>query len=292
MSFRLDRFASLYLVSPVMRLTLAKRSIPVLMYHSISDEDESGVHAYFRTTTSPAMFEAQLGLLHQLGYQTCSPMQARSLLQDPCRPARQNVVITFDDGYRDFYQRAFPALSRFGFTATVYLPTAFIADGRSYFKGRECLSWAEVRELQNHGITFGSHTVNHPQLHTLDRDTISREISGSKNTIEEKTGRLADSFAYPYAFPQTDAPFKSMLRTLLGEAGYSNGVCTAVGRATPKSDPYFMERIPMNSLDDEALLRAKLAGAYDWVGKSQSFFKKARRVGVRFFSRTQSVSAC
>ena len=90
-------------------------------------------------------------------------------------------------------------------------------------------------------------------------------MANSKSTIEEKTGCALDSFTYPYAFPQAEN--QEMLREALRRAGYRTGVCTTVGRAGCGTDPYFMERIPVNSCDDMALFQAKLSGAYDWISK-------------------------
>jgi peptidoglycan/xylan/chitin deacetylase (PgdA/CDA1 family) len=278
MSFRFDRFATLYLVNPL-RSSAANRTplIPILMYHSISDgsEDncsenkrEAAAHPYYRTSTSPQRFAEQINYLHGNGYRTVSLAEAVSgRRQSPV--ADKQVVITFDDGYHDFYRHAFPVLSQCGFSATVFLPTAYIGESPVSFKGRDCLTWTEVRELNHHGIRFGSHTVTHPQLRDLSPSAIKDEISGSKKTIEEKLGSEVDSFAYPYAFPQTDTDFRNMLRDLLLQAGYRNGVCTIIGLARSKSNPFFMERLPVNSCDDDALFQAKLAGAYDWIAKFQ-----------------------
>jgi peptidoglycan/xylan/chitin deacetylase (PgdA/CDA1 family) len=139
------------------------------------------------------------------------------------------------------------------------------------------MTWKDVRELQQQGISFGSHTVTHPQLHDLKADRIREEIGRSRQTIEEKTGCAVDTFAYPYAFPQTDKPFKAMLREILRECGYRYGVCTRIGRAGRGSEPLFLERLPANGADDAGLLGAKLTGAYDWVGGMQSLAKRIRR---------------
>jgi peptidoglycan/xylan/chitin deacetylase (PgdA/CDA1 family) len=257
------------------------------MYHSISDEDESGVHPYYQTTTSPAAFAAQMEYLYLHGFKACSPTQAVESLQSSATPKGKQVVITFDDGYGDFYREAFPVLNRFRFSATVYLPTAYIGDGPTKFKGRDCLTWPQVRELQRCGISFGSHTVSHPQLHDLGKQAVEAEIGQSKKTIEEKTGSPVDSFAYPYAFPQVDVEFKKMLRQVLEDAEYHNGVCTTIGRATPASDSLFLERLPMNGCDDTTLLQAKLAGAYDWVARTQTAVKWARAASEKLSSHTQ-----
>ena len=281
MAFRFDRFATLYLVNPLRRSASPdKPAIPILMYHSISDDAET-VHPYYRTSTSPQQFALQMKYLHENGYTACSPAQAIQQLQQQAQPGAKHVVITFDDGFRDFYQHAFPALSQYGFSAMMFLPTAYIGDRTLQFKGKDCLTWAEVRELNNHGILFGSHTVTHPQLRELSVPALNEEIANSKATIEEKLGSAVDAFAYPYAFPQTDSDFTKMLRDLLRGAGYQNGVSTIVGRANRNSEPLFLERLPVNSCDDRALFSAKLAGAYDWICTSQYVAKmvKARLRG-------------
>lgn len=275
---RFDRTGTLYGAGRIFRwLAGGNGKLPILMYHSVADEDESAVRPYYRVAVAPSQFLRQMTWLHEEGYRTTSLASAVGLLRAGKEPVEKTVVITFDDGYRNFCQHAFPTLERFGFTATMFLPTASIADQRLIFKERECMTWAEVRDLQRRGICFGSHTVSHPQLHGLDRELIREEILRSRQTIEDKTGSAVDSFAYPYAFPQTDVPFKTMVRQVLQESGYHYGVCTRIGRASATSDPLFLERLPVNSADDPALLGAKMAGDYDWVGGMQSLAKRIRK---------------
>jgi peptidoglycan/xylan/chitin deacetylase (PgdA/CDA1 family) len=278
MDTRLDRLVTLYLVSPFVRLTQGTEpSVPILMYHSISDEDESEVHPYYRTRTSATTFASHMEYLKENGYHTCSLTQALRQLQQRSRAHPKLAVITFDDGYRDFYQQAFPLLDRHGFSATVFLPTAYVGDDAVSFKGRDCLTWAEVRELSRLGILFGSHTVTHPQLYELSSPKIREEVVISRETIEQKLGCAVDSFAYPYAFPETDDQFKTILRDTLRSAGYQTGVCTTVGLANFGSDPLFMPRLPINSCDDDSLYEAKLNGGYDWVAKSQYLVKLGKQ---------------
>jgi peptidoglycan/xylan/chitin deacetylase (PgdA/CDA1 family) len=277
MKLRFDRFATLYFVRFLRRSVFeGSKRIPILMYHSISHESENGIHPYYRTVTSPQRFRAQIEQLHASGYRTISPAEALSAAENDNPCSQKIVAITFDDGYRDFYSNAFPVLAQYGFSATMYLPTAYVADDSASFKGKECLSWSEVRELQGHGMDFGSHTVTHPQLHDLGPAQVEEEIVNSKKSIEEKTGCEVNSFAYPYAFPQADKDFKEHLRDTLAAAGYENGVCTALGRTSLESDRFFLERLPINDCDDEALFQAKLDGAYDWVGQFQYFSKLAK----------------
>ena len=274
---RIDRLTTLYIVDPILRRTSAgKPSISILMYHSIADEDEAGVHPYYRTATAPPVFAAQMESLQQAGFSVVGLAEAIRRCTEP-DSVKRGVVITFDDGFRNFYTDAFPVLNRYGFTATMFLPTAHIGETQLHFKGKECLNWSEVRELQKHGISFGSHTVTHPQLHDCDARSIKQEIVGSKQTIEQKLGCAVQSFSYPYAFPETDARFKRRLREELRQAGYENGVCTTVGRPGPTSDPFFLKRLPVNSDDDPQLFLAKLAGSYDWLAKPQFLVKMAKK---------------
>lgn len=274
MNFRLDRFATLYLASPYRRLIQpSEPCIPILMYHSITEDEQFNAHPYYRTATSLAVFAKQLQHLHSQGYTTCTLAQAVRQLETNNVTPTKSVVLTFDDGFRNFYQNAFLLLHQYSFGATVFLPTAYIGDAPIPFKGEDCLTWSEVRELKQQGIEFGSHTVNHPWLRELSFSAVNDEIVNSKETIEQKLGCAIESFSYPYAFPQTDKDFTRVLRELLQAAGYRNGVSTIVGRANRRSEPLFLDRLPVNSCDDRALFQAKLEGAYDWIAMVQEATK-------------------
>ncbi|HUY12644.1 MAG TPA: polysaccharide deacetylase family protein [Terriglobia bacterium] len=263
---RADRLATLCLFHPLRRLVRPRRqTIPILMYHSVSETNNRGQHPYFETATTPQVFQEHVKFLHDNGYRTASLDEAVSALQNAGGDLAKRVVITFDDGYRDFYTHAFPVLSAYGYGATVFLPTAFIGESPLKFKGVECLTWSEVRSLHKAGVRFGSHTVSHPQLTEVAPDRLDYEIRGSKQTLEDKLGCHVDSFAYPYAFPEANRAFKRRLRAHLEDAGYTSGVSTVVGRADGTSGVFFMKRLPMNSHDDLSLFRAKLEGGYDWL---------------------------
>lgn len=276
-SFRLDRFTTLYVVRSAQRCGLKnKSSIPILMYHSVSYDSEAAVHPYYHTTTSPSAFMQQMQCLHDYGYQAINIADAVRLFHVRGSLASR-VVLTFDDGYADFYRYAFPILKRYGFAATVFLPTAYIGTSRLHFKNKECLTWSEVRELRRAGVSFGSHTVTHPRLTTLDAHGVRDEIVNSKQTIEDNLGESIDTFAYPFAFPETNGCFVRMLRDTLIQAGYRQGVSTRIGTAHRHEDQYFLRRLPVNSHDDISLFSAKLQGAYNWLHTIQYGSKLLRR---------------
>lgn len=280
-NFRFDRLASLYLFGPYSRMRRTTHcELPILMYHSVAEEDERNVAPYYRIATHPRVFAEHMHILHESGYKTVDVGEALRILSSNPPQAAKTVVITFDDGYRNFYTHAFPVLSRFGYTATMYLPTEYIGSATKRFKDRDCLNWSEVRELHNHGMAFGSHTVTHPKLYGLSWDAIDSELSVSRQTIEQELGAKTTSFAYPYAFPETDQDFRSTLRRRLLHWGYENNVCTTIGRCDANSDAFFLNRLPVNSCDDRELFLAKLGGGYDWLAAPQSLLKRAKKAGI------------
>lgn len=274
---RADAFATLTFIAPFRRILGRESGISILMYHSVSNRNECG-HPYYRTVTSPEVFGRQMDHLASNGYSVVTPAEVVKALPAARSGRSRLVAITFDDGYEDFYTHAFPILSKYKYTATVYLPTKYIKTTAQTFKGVKCLTWERVRELGRAGIEFGSHTVTHPQLRTLAQKEIDYEVTQSKETIEERLGRAVNSFAYPYAFPEGDRPFMLRLRDSLERAGYDSGVSTIIGTVVAPGDRFFLRRLPVNSEDESELFQAKLAGAYDWLHSFQYAGKQVKRI--------------
>jgi peptidoglycan/xylan/chitin deacetylase (PgdA/CDA1 family) len=279
-ALRLDRLLTLNFFQPFCRASSGnnKFSLPILMYHSISDEPEENVPPYYRTATSPKLFAAHMALLRAQGYEVLSLQAGLEKFRRENSADAKLAAVTFDDGCRDFYTAALPVLRQNNFGATVFLPTAFIGRERRDFKGRACMTWDEIRESQKAGIEFGSHTVNHPKLYELDLPQIRAELKQSKANIESELDQPVRSFAYPYAFPSADLAFVKVFVETLKETGYDCNVTTKIGLAKKNDDPFTLKRLPMNSADDEALFLAKLAGAYDWLAWPQETFKAMKNL--------------
>jgi peptidoglycan/xylan/chitin deacetylase (PgdA/CDA1 family) len=275
---RLDRIMTLCVARPLAASGVMSRgqAVPILMYHSICNDPQAGVSPYYKTATSPGVFEEQLRRLNAAGYRSVRLDEAAGILQSGAARLEKTVVITFDDGFRDFYDLAFPILKRHGHTASMFLPTAFVGNDRRSFKGRECLVWGEVRELHAAGVEFGSHTVSHPKLYQLGWKEIEDELALSKDRIERELEQPVTSFSYPFAFPQQDRRFTARFTELLRKLGYRNCATTIVGRARPGDDMFCLKRLPVNFCDDLALFDAKLNGAYDWLAHPQGWYKALR----------------
>lgn len=286
---RLDRFITLNLMQPFRRFAPRVSPhvlLPVLMYHSVSDDPEPDVHPYYRVCTSRARFREQMQWLKDNGCQGVTLRAGLAWLKGQLQHAQrsnrhQPVVLTFDDGFHDFYAAAWPVLQEFGFTATMYLPTAYIAGppghslpaARCSFRDKDCLTWGEVKELRGAGVEFGSHTVHHPELICQSWQEIQSEVHESKSEIERHLGEPVKAFAYPYAFPQTHRDFVRRFSALLLAGGYESCVTTQIGHVQSGDDMLQLKRLPVNQQDDLPLFAAKLAGAYDWVRHLQSLSK-------------------
>ncbi|WP_446744386.1 polysaccharide deacetylase family protein [Silvibacterium acidisoli] len=278
---RADRLLTINVVEPLhraFRVNISAR-IPMLMYHGISDQ-LGDRHPYFETSTSAAVFASHMQYLRDQGYRALSVPVALQMLADGNECSR-TVVITFDDGCRDFYTEAMPILQKCGLNATLFVVTG-IADGHPHhFGNTKFMTWPEIREAAQSGIDVGSHTVSHPKLHSLSEANVRRELEQSKWTIEDKLGRPVRTISYPYAFPEEDPSFRSSLRHSVQQAGYTYGLTTIVGRGARSCDQYFLPRLPMNQHDDLRLFKAKLEGAYDWIRGPQAIYKRLGRLSIK-----------
>ncbi len=119
-------------------------------------------------------------------------------------PGPKTLAITFDDAYRSVIELALPIISRVGFVATVFAPTAFVGTeepmawpGIDHWRDTEHagelmpMSWEELQRLAEAGWEIGSHTRSHPRLPTLDDDALERRAGESRRDIERHLGGRA-----------------------------------------------------------------------------------------------------
>jgi peptidoglycan/xylan/chitin deacetylase (PgdA/CDA1 family) len=271
---RLDRLTTLYFGLPISRVIGPKigTRVPILMYHSISDNLFGKSRPYSHINTSPEVFRRQMRSLHQEGYRSIG---LNELIKgfEVGLDLTKTVVITFDDGYQDFLTEAMPVVKQCGFMATVFLATGRIQQTSMRLEGVDYLTWSEVRELHQEGIEFGSHTVTHPDLRCLGPEQIEYELGYSKEVIEQQLGTAINSFSYPFPFPEENTDFTRLLLDELENQGFENGVTTILGRASLRHNRFFLPRLPVNTWDDQSFFRAKLVGGYDWAHWPQWFNK-------------------
>jgi peptidoglycan/xylan/chitin deacetylase (PgdA/CDA1 family) len=271
---RLDRALTLYLCAPLRRVLgrNGNKCIPILNYHSISDNLFGFSHPYYQINTSPAIFIQQMKWLRNAGYHTVDLHDLPACFESGVDLSNR-FVITFDGGFRDIFSEGWPVMHQCGFSATVFLTTDRIRTSSLRFEGADYLTWSEVRELHSQGISFGSRTVSHPDLRSLEPAEIDYELGYSKESIEQQLGTAVRSFSYPFSFPEEDKDFTQYLSDALENHGFEMGVSTVIGRASQTNHSFFLPRLPVNSWDDSELLAAKMDGGYDWMHLPQWLHK-------------------
>ena len=223
------------------------------MYHSISGSNHD------RLTVAPERFAAEMKLLAEQEFQVVSLAEACRRLASGRKLARA-IVLTFDDGYRDFLTTAAPVLRQHGFSATLFVVTGRLGDTasrRTAQKTRALLNRDELCELKSAGFQLGSHTVTHPDLRSLDDATLERELADSYAAI----ARLGETFI-PFAYP--GGTFTQRERDAVQRAGYDCGVIVG-GRwgNGPETDRFLLKREPMLASDSLDWFKKRVNGFYE-----------------------------
>ena len=199
------------------------RSIPILMYHHVADEQS---WLYVRKD----YFSNQMDYLVQKGYTPVTLPEVVESLQTGKSLPQKPIVLTFDDGYLDFYENAYPILKSHNFKATIFVISQHVG-GSAY------LSWAQLQEMVSSGlVTAGDHTLSHPSLPPLTEEKLKDQIISAKNIIEQNLGGTVNVFAYPYGGANGQA------EKILREAGFLAAVTSSRGLSCAKL-PYELPRI-------------------------------------------------
>lgn len=204
------------------------RGIPVLYYHSIRPTEDNEL------ILSPEKLKEQLKFLKSEGYTSVTLSQFRSYILDNTPLPEKSFLITFDDGYMDNYDYAFPILKELNMTATIFC-TTFKLDG-SYYLSSEAL-----KEMSSYGIDIQSHTVNHDDLSSLDYTNQLTTLKKSKAYLEDLLNKEIFAIAYPFG-NINDSTLKAAK-----EAGYTLGFITSTGLSKSSDNPLQLKRIYVSS---------------------------------------------
>ena len=182
-----------------------------LCYHKLSRR-----FLFEGTWTTPDRFRAQMKRLEAYGYVFVAEDEFMRQIEDPSTVGERNLLLTFDDGYEELYEACMNHLVPRQIPVLIFLVADFAGctNGWDLSLGRRPrrhLSWEQIRELGRHGVRFGSHGATHVDLPKLSNGALEREVLGSKQTSEEKTGLEVRSFSYP--FGRYDARARSVSRT-------------------------------------------------------------------------------
>ena len=220
--------------------------VPVLNYHQVEDKDGNPL------TLWTDQFEAQMAYLAAEGYTTITIDEMMDAYEHGTPLPEKPVIITFDDGYADNYENAYPILKKYGFKATIFLIYDFTNTYPNY------LTWDQIAEMKESGlIRFESHTMTHANLAELTSiDDLRHEIADSHDLLSEKLGYDMHYIAYPGG--RVNAEIEEITRA----AGYRGGFTVHYGLSTPSEGVYQMDRIPIFGANMHTLSRFKLRLAF------------------------------
>lgn len=213
---------------------VAALRVPVLMYHEIAGVTATPTPSAFAVT--PEAFADHVAYLHDAGFTAITAgTLAEILAGDAGSLPERPVVITFDDGYCDFYDTAMPLLKQYGHTATVFQTTERIGIERP--NRRMMMSWREIAEVAEAGIEIGAHTVTHPQLDQLPQKELHEELYRSKSLIEDHLGMAVPGLSYPYGYSN------DKVRQMARDLGYTYAYAVGNAMTTRGADQFALPRL-------------------------------------------------
>jgi peptidoglycan/xylan/chitin deacetylase (PgdA/CDA1 family) len=164
-------------------------SVPILMYHHISPLTSDADQITTNLTVEPEKFDFQVSWLKSHGYQTLTLTQLNQVFFGKRNLPEKPIILTFDDGYADNFEYAFPVLKKYGMTGVFFVITGS--------RGGWYMSWEQIRKLAKAGMEIGSHTKSHPDLTQLSASALADELSGSKDELERELGIKSMFLSYP-----------------------------------------------------------------------------------------------
>ena len=238
-----------------------------LLYHKVTGELDIEIDLPWHT------FRRQMEFLGRTG-RVVSYERAIALLNGEAGLRHDMYVLTFDDGFRDFYTHAFPLLQQLTLPAMLFVSTAFVEDRRPCILSTppsrlvEPVTWEMLREMTASGlVSLGAHGHEHAVLPDCAPAALRRELARPQQLCEERLGTPLRDFAYPRG--RHDARVRQSVA-----ARYRSAAAGGFGKATPEGfDPYVLPRVPVLRRDGWAFFRAKLRG---WLEQERRAYASRR----------------
>lgn len=165
--------------------------VPIILYHRIAVSPTDGVNYKSPYYVKPELFEEEMKLLHNWGYQTIAAETLVKAIKEGAELPPRPILITFDDGHLDNYTTAFPIMQKYGFTGVLYIVG-------NYLGAENYMNAEQIKEMAAAGWEVGSHSMSHADLPSLEPQRQRYEIVESRNFLEEKLGVRVRTIAYPF----------------------------------------------------------------------------------------------
>jgi len=230
--------------------------IPILLYHSISDDPAPWIAPY---SVSATAFARHLELIAESGRAALTVSELTAALSGERPLPRRPLLITFDDGFADFIDAA-EAMATHRLPSTLYVTTGALR-GRGprppkmALPPAPMLSWAQLDHLPHLGVEIGAHSHTHRQLDTMNAGDVADEVRHSKDLLEQACGRAIPSFAYPHGFQSVRT------RKVVASAGHTSA-CAVMNAFSSESDNiYALARLTVKANTTTEQLAGWLAGS-------------------------------
>lgn len=222
----------------------AKRiKIPIIMYHYVEYVKDAKDIIRKKLSISPFLFEQHLQALKDARYETYFVKDVPRILDGSIQYSTQSAILSFDDGYEDFYTEVFPLLKKYNMRATLYIITNYI--GKKGF-----LNEAQIRELiESDLVEIGSHTQDHVYLKVSPKDYADTQIRESKAMLEDTFNIRVKTFAYPYG------AFNEYALHAVEQAGYTAAVSVIPGQMQSRDNLFFLSRIRPELFTPQSMIR-------------------------------------
>ena len=228
---------------------VAKRGIRVLAYHGVETPPSGPL------SVSVENFTRQMEYLRE-HYNVIKLDELERYLNSDEPPSRELVVLTFDDGYKNFRENAFPVLNKLNLPATCFVIASKLngQDGRF-------MDWKDLLEPLNSGlISVGSHSLTHKSIARIDHDARDQEVRASRELLRDHLSHEIEFFCYPYG---TFRDFDSESIVALRDSGYRMACTSVNGVNFKRTDPFRLRRTKIEWGDDLVTYSRILKGGLD-----------------------------
>jgi peptidoglycan/xylan/chitin deacetylase (PgdA/CDA1 family) len=207
-------------------------AVPVLMYHRVSPltPREARSPLMRDLTVHPTEFERQVRYLLEKGFSFLLAREVEEAVRLGRPLPEKAVALTFDDGYRDNFEHAFPILRKYRVPATIFLVSSTVGTANH-------LSWDDVLLMRRKQVGYGSHTVTHADLTTLAGPALDHELRESKRIIESRLVETISAVAYPAG------KYNRRVAARAEAAGYLAGWKKGGGPVQPGADMFLLPRV-------------------------------------------------
>ncbi len=205
--------------------------VPILMYHYVEYVKDEKDTTRISLNTFPHVLDLQIQTLKNAGFTFLANRQLTEYMNGNGVMPEKSVVLTFDDGYRDFYTDAYPILKKHNAPATQYVVSGF-------FNDPNYMTQSQVVEIAKDGLVeIGVHTDSHPWLAEKNKAFLQKEIMESKTKLEKLIDQEIVSFAYPYG------SFDVASINYVKKSGFTSAVSVIPGITHNQDTKYFLYRL-------------------------------------------------